>query len=273
MPVYQRLYPIGGESGLLGVYIARMTNLKLDTPRRKAQQLPRAKLVQRKDISEDLMVIKLEPEDGRFEFKPGQYCTLGIDGVERAYSIVSPPYEPLLEIFVELVPDGELTPKMWGLKLGDSMSLRPRAKGIFTMNEKVHHHLMLSTVTGVAPYVSIIREYLHQERQDHRFYVLLGASYQDELTYDQELSELANEHPDCIEFVPTVSRPDEARNAGWSGAKGRVNAVVEEYLEKFDPPKHDTLVYACGHPGMIAAVKEKVVPAGWQFIEERFWKQ
>jgi NAD(P)H-flavin reductase len=250
-----------------------MTNLKLDTPRRKAQQLPRAKLVQRKDISEDLMVIKLEPEDGRFEFKPGQYCTLGIDGVERAYSIVSAPYEPLLEIFVELVPDGELTPKMWGLKLGDSMSLRPRAKGIFIMNEKVHHHLMLSTVTGVAPYVSIIREYLHQERQGHRFYVLLGASYQDELTYDQEWSELANEHPDCIEFVPTVSRPDEDRNAGWSGAKGRVNAIVEEYLEEFDLPKHDTLVYACGHPGMIAAVKEKVVPEGWQFIEERFWKQ
>ncbi len=250
-----------------------MTNMKLDNLRRKAQELPRAKLVERKDITEDLMVIKLEPEEGLFQFKPGQYCTLGKDGVERAYSIVSAPYEPLLEIFVELVPDGELTPKMWALKVGDSMSIRPRAKGIFTLNEKVHHHFMLATVTGVAPYVSIIREYLHQERQGHRFYVLLGASYQDELTYDRELSELAAAHPDCIEFVPTVSRPDEARNAEWSGAKGRVNAITEEYLEKFAPPIDDTLVYACGHPGMINDVKEKVVPQGWRYKEERFWKQ
>ena len=250
-----------------------MTNLKLATPRRKAPELPSAKLVERKDITEDLIVIKLQPEEGPFQFKPGQYCTLGKDGVERAYSIVSAPYEPMLEIFVELVPDGELTPKMWDLKLGDSMSIRPRAKGIFTLNEKVQHHFMLATVTGVAPYVSIIREYLHQGRQGHRFYILLGASYQDELTYDRELSQLAAAHPDWIEFVPTVSRPDEARNAGWSGAKGRVNAIAQEHLEKFELPKDDTLVYACGHPGMINDVKEKVVPQGWQFKEERFWKQ
>ena len=56
------------------------------------------------------MVIKLEPEEELFKFKAGQYCTLGLDGIERAYSIVSAPYEPCLEIFVELVPDGALTP-------------------------------------------------------------------------------------------------------------------------------------------------------------------
>ena len=75
-----------------------MTNLNLDTSRRKTPVLPSAKLVQRKDITEDLMVIKLEPEEGQFQFKPGQYCTLGKDGIERAYSIVSAPYEPLLEM-------------------------------------------------------------------------------------------------------------------------------------------------------------------------------
>lgn len=250
-----------------------MTNLNVDAPRRKAPELPSAKLVERQDITEDLMVIKLEPAEGPLPFKAGQYCTLGKDGVERAYSIVSAPYEPLLEIFVELVPDGELTPKMWDLKVGDSMSIRPRAKGLFTLNEKVHHHFMLATVTGVAPYVSIIREYLHQGRQGHRFYVLLGASYYDELTYDREFSELAAVHPGFIEFVPTISRPDEARNAEWSGAKGRVNAIAEGYLEKFDLPKDDTMVYACGHPGMINDVKEKFASQGWQFKEERFWKQ
>ena len=250
-----------------------MTNVILDTTSRKRPELPQAKLVHRTDISEDLMVIKIEPQLGRFEFKAGQYCTLGREGVERAYSIASAPYEEELEIFVELVPDGGLTPKMWDMRVGDTMSIRPRAKGLFLLDEKVHHHFMLATVTGVAPFVSMIRQYLHEGRQGHKFYLLLGASYADELTYDEELAGLSQQHPDCIRFVPTVSRPTEARNSGWPGAKGRVNTIAEEYLNSFHLPKEDTRVYACGHPGMIAEVKEQVVPQGWKFIEERFWKE
>ena len=242
-------------------------------PQYKTDSLPQARLVDRQDISEELMIIKLEPEDGQFNFKPGQYCTLGAEGVERAYSIVSAPYEPLLEIFVELVPEGELTPKMWKLNIGDSMSIRPRPKGIFVLNEKVHHHLMVATVTGVGPYLSIIREYLHQGGEGHFFYVLFGASYQDELTYDEELRQLAADHPECVKYVGTVSRPDDERNAEWDGERGRVNTLVQKYLAEFDLPLDDTMVYTCGHPGMIADVKEQVTPLGWQFREERFWKE
>lgn len=242
-------------------------------PQYRTDKLPQAELVYRRDITEELMVIKLAPEEGPFKFKPGQYCTLGKEGVERAYSIVSAPYEETLEIFVELVPEGELTPKMWRMAVGDTMSIRPRPKGIFTLNEKVHHHLMLATVTGVGPYLSIIREYRHQGGTGHYFYVLLGASYQDELTYDGELAELAAQYPDFIKFVPAVSRPKEERNAGWEGATGRLNNLVEHYLAEFDLPPEDTMVYTCGHPGMIAGVKELVTPQGWQFREERFWKE
>ena len=237
------------------------------------QEFPKAKLVARRDITDELMVIRLEPEDGHFKFKPGQFCTLGRDGIERAYSIASAPSEPYLEFFVELVPEGELTPRLWKMKVGDEVSIRPRAKGLFTLNDKVHHHVMVGTVTGVAPYVSIIREYLRQHGEGHKFYILYGASYQDELTYDVELATLAAEHPDSVVFVPTVSRPNEERNAGWEGEQGRVNTLVDKYLAQFNLPKDDTMIYACGHPGMIADVKDKVTPQGWQFKEERFWKE
>ena len=244
------------------------------TPRvRVAPKLPKAKLVERTDITPDLFIIKLEPEEGPLRFKAGQYCTLGLNGIERAYSIVSAPHERYLEIFVEVVPDGELTPLMWEMKVGDTMSIRPRAKGLFVMNQRVHHHFMASTVTGVAPSMSMIRSYLHQGGEGHKFYILLGASYQDELTYDKELAGLVTKHPDCIKFVPTVSRPDEVRNAGWQGEKGRVNTIVAQYLERFKLPKNDTMVYACGHPGMIADVKEMASGQGWKFAEERFWKE
>ena len=235
---------------------------------------PKARLVERRDITEDLMVIKLEPEEGgSFNFKPGQYCTLGLGPIERAYSIASAPHEKTLEVFVELVPDGELTPLMWQLQPGDAMSVRPRAKGIFTMDQKAHHHFMLSTVTGVSPSVSMVRDYLHNGGEGHTFYILLGASYYDELTYDKELIELAEKYPDTVKFVPTVSRPGDPRNEGWEGQGGRVNAVAEEYLEKFNLPKDDTLIYACGHPGMIEDMKAKLPAQGWRFKEERFWKE
>ena len=234
---------------------------------------PTATLVDRRDVSEDLMVIKLELEEGPFKFKPGQYCTLGLDGVERAYSIASAPHELFLEIFVELVPEGGLTPMMFRMQIGDRISIRPRAKGLFTMDQRVHHHFMLATVTGVAPSISMLRSCNLEGVQDHKFYVLLGASYQDELTYDEELAALASAHPNLLEFVPTVSRPNEERNADWQGAKGRVNAIAENYLNRFEFPQDDTMLYACGHPGMIEAVREIVVPQGWMFKEERFWKE
>ena len=234
---------------------------------------PKATLVERIDVTEDLMVIKLEPELGPFKFKPGQYCTLGLDHIERAYSIVSAPHELFLEIFAELVPDGELTPLMWQMELGDHISLRPRPKGLFTMDQRVHHHFMVATVTGIAPCVSMVRSCAIEGAPGHKIYVLQGGSYQDELTYDKELASLAVRHPHLLKFVPTVSRPNEERNAGWLGATGRVNNIVEEYMELFDLPQEDTMIYACGHPGMIEDVKAKVTPQGWMFKEERFWKQ
>jgi len=236
---------------------------------------PTATLVERRQDCEDLMVIKLEVSE-KFDFKPGQYCTLGLGKIERAYSIVSAPYEKYLEIFVELVPDGELTPKMFSLKIGESMSVRPRAKGIFVQDKKAHHHFMISTVTGVAPSISMARQYLHDlgngvEQEKQVFYIMYGASYVNEMTYNEELDGLAEKYPDVVKFVPTISRPKEAENAKWKGVTGRVNNIAEEYLAKFNLPKDDTKVYACGHPGMIEDMKEKLPGQGWDFIEERFW--
>ena len=235
--------------------------------------LPRARLVERVDHTDDLMVIKLEPVGFDFNFKPGQYCTLGLDGIERAYSIASAPHEPLLEIFVELVPEGELTPRMWRMELGDTMSIRPRAKGIFLMDPSATQHLMLGTVTGVAPFVSMVRDHLHHGRAGHHFYILEGASYLDEFVYDCELSGLAAAHPDVVTFVPAVSRPAEARNAAWQGETGRLNNIVAKYVEKFPLNRDDTLIYGCGHPGMIEASREIVTAQGWRWDEERFWKE
>ena len=241
---------------------------------RKATPLPKATITYRRDVTDDLWVIRLRPEVP-FTFKPGQYCTIGVEEVERAYSIVSAPHEEELELFLELVPPptGQLTPMLYELADGAEVTMRPRAKGLFTFKEQWGNHFMVSTVTGVCPYISILRDYLHYGRSGHRFYVLERASYYDELTYDTELREMESAHPELITFVPTVSRPQEKRNRGWTGESGRVNAIVQKYLERFALEPSSTLVYACGHPGMIEGVKEQLSPRGWTVEEERFWKE
>jgi len=206
----------------------------------------------------------IEKPEG-FTFKAGQYCTIGSGGIERAYSIVSAPHEENLELFVELVPlpDGNLTPLIWDLHQGDIMTIRPRAKGIFTFKPALPNQLMIATVTGIVPFISILREYLYQEQSGHHFYVLEGASYVEELTYDDELQQLANEHSDLITFVSTISRPTEERNAAWTGETGRVNSIVQKSADKFGLKPDDTLIYACGHPDMIEDVKDQFGSKGF----------
>ncbi len=232
------------------------------------------RVLRRVDLTPDLMLLWLERPAG-FTFKAGQYCTIGLDGIERAYSIASAPHEEFLELFIELVPlpHGVLTPRLWQLKVGDKLTIRPRAKGIFTFDPSLPNQLLVATVTGVVPYISYIRDYLHCQRSGHHFYVLQGASYCDEFAYDCELAQLAARYPDLLTYVPTVSRPREERNQRWCGETGRVNLIVERYVEKLGLSPQDTIVYACGHPGMIEDVKARMVPRGFTFKEERFWKE
>ena len=249
-------------------------------------RLTTCEITRRENLTHDLFKIWIKPAQP-FMFKPGQYCTIGVEGIERAYSIVSSPDEEEIELFIEVVPppDGNLTPLLDELGVGAEMTLRPRAKGIFVLQPQFKHHILIGTVTGTVPYISILRKFLNDSeypaparnadpvaRKDYRFHVLEGASYLDEFGYDEELARLANEH-DFIEFYPSVSRPTEERNAGWQGAEGRINPLVEAYVEKLGIDSKETCIYACGHPQMIEDVGRRYADTDYTFLEERFWKE
>jgi ferredoxin/flavodoxin---NADP+ reductase len=208
-----------------------------------------------------------------FTFEPGQYCTLGSGGVERPYSIVSSPREPLLELFVELIPppEGHLTPLLHALKVGDTVTVRPRGKGVFVMHPEFRNHVMVSTVTGVAPFVSMLRHWQEGAADERRMYVLEGVSFIDEFGYDEELRALAARDP-RVRFVPTCSRPNDPRNAAWRGDVGRVNTIVERYVREWDLAPTETCIYACGHPQMILDLHARYEGTGFRLEEERFWK-
>src|SRR3954453_16937842 len=97
-----------------------------------------ARILERVEFAADLWMIRVNPEF-EFHFTAGQYANLGVDRggtlIERAYSIVSSPYEPHLEFFFELVPQGELTPLLYELGPGDLVTARKQAKGRFTLDQ------------------------------------------------------------------------------------------------------------------------------------------
>ena len=94
----------------------------------KNKRFTSGEIVKRENVTDDLWKIWLKLED-EFNFDPGQYCTVGYEGIERPYSIASSPNEELLELFIELVPepDGVLTPLLYNLKAGEKVTVRKRA--------------------------------------------------------------------------------------------------------------------------------------------------
>ena len=219
-----------------------------------------AELIERRDVSANLAILRLRVAE-RPSFTAGQYATIGIavdgDLVERPYSIVSSPYEPFLEFFIELVPDGNLTPKLWELKLGSTILVRRRIVGQFTLDTSVTHHLMLATVTGVAPFVSILRtQQIDRKRgatSNHKFVVIHGASQSADFgPYRNELEELSG--AGWLTYIPTVSRP--WAEPSWKGETGRVEDIMRKHADRLNFDHSNSVAYACGHPQMLANVKE-----------------
>jgi ferredoxin--NADP+ reductase len=223
-----------------------------------AERFQKAKIIFRKDHTDDLWSIRVRPESP-LAFKPGQYATLGIEEegkvVERSYSICSSPHEPEVEFFFELVMRGRVTPPLYHRDVGDTLLMRRSAKGTFTLDGKNGHrkkYLLVCTVTGVAPYVSMARTLSRDARAGHHsgaeLVVLQAASRSWEFAYRDELEALAKEFP-WFKYVPTVSRP--AEDSEWHGEVGRVEDVLRKYVDEMKLLPSNTTVYLCGHPQMI----------------------
>lgn len=221
-------------------------------------------------VTPDLVRFMLAKPEG-FTFVPGQSVKVGLGGIQRSYSIVSAPHETHLEFFVELVAGGRMSEQLRRLRPGDAVTLG-RPKGGFRFDEGYPHHLMIATVTGINPFVSILRDYAQVRLgvSKHHFHLLHGASFQTEFGYREELEALAARHPGLLTYVPTVSRPDDPVNRGWEGRRGRVDALIDDYLIQAGLGPADTLVYACGHGAMLDLVRERYGARGFRVVTESY---
>lgn len=154
------------------------------------------------------------------KFKNGQFTMIGIEvegkPLMRAYSIASANHEEELEFFSIKVPDGPLTSRLQKIQPGDQLFIGKKPTGTLIHDNLLpgKHLYLLSTGTGLAPFLSIIKDPETYELYD-KVILTHGTRYVNELAY-QELfvSELPNNEyfgdlvREKLIYYPTVTRED-----------------------------------------------------------------
>jgi len=216
-----------------------------------------ATLVKREDDNDSLARVWVRPDGEMTHFEPGQYMTIGVYAddklYQRPYSVASSPQatgDEGYELYVRLVPILRFTTLLWRLPVGHQMRMiGPKGRFLLEPDDD-RTHLFIATGTGIAPFIAMSRQLLH-ERKPRKTVLIHGCSYQDEMGYRDLLEGWQRDGTYPMAYVPTVSRPDDPRNKGWSGHTGRAEAVVADVCREqaLDPDK--TVVYLCGNPEMI----------------------
>jgi ferredoxin/flavodoxin---NADP+ reductase len=240
-----------------------------------------ATLVHREDLNADLAYFRVKLDGPATPFIPGQYMTTGVvtdeKMLQRPYSIASAPETADTtgyEFFVRHVPIVRFTTALWRLRVGHRMRMIG-PKGRFTMeSDDTLTHLYVSTGTGIAPFLSKLRQVELQGGATRRTVLLNGVSYADELGYRELLEGWAADPAWKLTYVPTVSRPADPRNAGWSGRTGRAEQVVNAVCADLGLEPHKTVVYICGNPEMILNVESVLTERGFPEFhvkKELYW--
>jgi len=245
-----------------------------------------AKVAQRVELSPELIILRVIPDGWDLpEFKPGQFAVLGLPGtsmrtnfsdseepllkpeklIKRAYSIASASTnKEYIEFYVALVRSGALTPRLFALKPGDSIFMGQKLTGMFTLDmvKENTNIIMLSTGTGLAPYMSMLRTVLKSSMENH-FVVVHGARHSWDLGYRSELMTLRT-ICDKLTYIPVISRPKEEM-LNWGGDVGYIQNIWEKRakLFPFTPNSENTHILLCGNPGMIDGMVTNLTAEGF----------
>ena len=212
--------------------------------------------------------------DPALRFSNGHFTMIGlrVNGkpLLRAYSIVSANYEEHLEFLSIKVPDGPLTSKLQHMKVGDTIIVGKKPTGTLLIDylNPGKRLYMLSTGTGMAPFMSIIRDPDTYERFE-QVILVHGVRNKDELAYHDLVTEHLPAHEFLGEMVSSKLRyyPTVTREAYKN--MGRVTTLMESgklFTDLGVPPIDPAVdrVMICGSPGMLRDIKHTLEGKGFK---------
>ena len=211
--------------------------------------------------------------DPALRFSNGHFTMIGLKvnnkPLLRAYSIVSANYEEHLEFLSIKVPDGPLTSRLQHVQPGDTIVVGRKPTGTLVLDYLLpgKRLYLLSTGTGLAPFMSIVRDPETYERFE-QVILVHGVRQKDELAYHDLLLQHLPQHEFLGEIVsgkllyyPTVTR-ETYRNMG------RVTELVDNGKLAADlglPALNaaEDRVMICGSPGMLRDLKTMLEARGF----------
>lgn len=209
-----------------------------------------------------------------FRFVNGEFVTIGLrhEGrlIARAYSIVSTPDDDHLEFLSIHVPDGQLTSRLAKVRPGDAVWVNGKTTGTLTLAHVLpgRNLYMLATGTGLAPFLSLIRDPATFRRHE-RVVLVHTVRTVAELSYRDELEARAGAvHEDTrLHYIPTVTREPFPRNARCSDLFISGALCRELQLPQADPALDRILI--CGNPDMNRQMSAHLRDSGWTMTNHR----
>ncbi|HLR16353.1 MAG TPA: ferredoxin--NADP reductase [Alcanivoracaceae bacterium] len=213
--------------------------------------------------------------DQSLRFKTGQFAMIGLEvegkPLMRAYSFVSAPYEEHLEFYSIKVPDGPLTSRLQNIEVGDKILMSHKPTGSLIIDNLLpgKNLYLLSTGTGLAPFMSTIRD---PDFYDYFDKIILchGVRWVSELGYHDYIKNELPEHEyfgemikEQLIYYPTVTR-EPFHNEGRLTHLIESGKLFEDIgMPPFDP-EHDRIMI-CGSPNMLKDLVEVAEARG--FVE------
>ncbi|GKT25558.1 ferredoxin--NADP reductase [Acidovorax sp. SUPP3334] len=203
--------------------------------------------------------------DPALRFSNGHFTMIGLKVNDkpllRAYSIASANYEEHLEFLSIKVPEGPLTSRLQNIQVGDSIVVGRKPTGTLLIDYLLpaKRLYLISTGTGLAPFLSVIRDPDTYEKFEE-VVLVHGVREVKELAYHDFITETLPKHEFLgetvarqLKYYPTVTR-EPFRN------QGRINDLIESgklFTDLGVPPLDPLIdrVMLCGSPEMLASLK------------------
>ncbi len=213
--------------------------------------------------------------DQALRFSNGHFTMIGLrvndKPLLRAYSIVSPNYEEHLEFLSIKVPDGPLTSRLQHIQVGDKIVVGRKPTGTLLIDYLLpgKNLYLLSTGTGMAPFLSIIRDPETYERFE-KVILVHGVREVKELAYHDYTTQELPKHEFLGEMVsqqllyyPTVTREPFKNQGRLTDAIENGKLFSDLGLPTLDPTRDRVMI--CGSPQMLKDLK--------RMLEERQFKE
>jgi ferredoxin--NADP+ reductase len=226
--------------------------------------------------NENLFSFKTSRNSG-FRFENGHFVMVGLEiegkPLMRAYSIASANYADELEFFSIKVSDGPLTSRLQHIKVGDDVLLSTKPTGTL-IEDHLHdgkNLYLISTGTGLAPFISIIQDPNIYERFD-KIILTHGVRTIDELAYHEFITkELPNNEffGDAVKekliYYPSVTREKYVTNGRLTDLMS--SGKMFKDLDLPTPAPENDRFMICGSPSMLKDTTKML--DSWGFEESR----